>query len=132
MSTTTTAPPPVSTAEPEMSHRQILEVLVGLLAALFTGILSSTIVSNALPTIISDLEGSQTQYTWVITASLLAMTVSTPIWAKMSDLFNKKALVQTAIVVFVVGSVVAGFSRNVPELLGARVVQGLGMGGLTA
>ncbi|MDO9380551.1 MAG: MFS transporter [Nocardioidaceae bacterium] len=132
MSTTTTAPPPVSTAEPEMSHRQILEVLVGLLAALFTGILSSTIVSNALPTIISDLEGSQTQYTWVITASLLAMTVSTPIWAKMSDLFNKKTLVQTAIVVFVVGSVVAGFSRSVPELLGARVVQGLGMGGLTA
>jgi MFS family permease len=76
-----------------MGHRQILEVLVGLLAALFTAILSSTIVSNALPTIIADLEGTQTQYTWIVTASLLAMTVSTPVWGKLSDLYSKKALV---------------------------------------
>jgi len=116
----------------ELSHRQILEILAGLLAALFTAILSSTIVSNALPTIISDLKGSQTQYTWVITSSLLAMTVSTPIWGKLSDLFNKKVLVQTAIIMFVAGSVAAGMSQNVSELLGFRVVQGLGMGGLTA
>ncbi|MDQ3156422.1 MAG: EmrB/QacA family drug resistance transporter, partial [Actinomycetota bacterium] len=60
----------------ELTHREILEVLVGLLAALFTAIISSTIVSNALPTIIADLNGSQTQYTWVVTASLLAMTVT--------------------------------------------------------
>ncbi len=118
--------------EPEMSHREILEVLAGLLAALFTAIVSSTIVSNALPTIIGDLDGSQTQYTWVVTISLLAMTVSTPIWAKMSDLFNKKLLVQLAIIVFVIGSVFAGLSQNVPELLVCRGLQGLGMGGLTA
>ena len=60
---------------PELTHREILEVLFGLLAALFTAILSSTIVSNALPTIIADLDGSQMQYTWVVTSSLLAMTV---------------------------------------------------------
>ncbi|MDN5856340.1 MAG: MFS transporter, partial [Actinomycetia bacterium] len=118
--------------EPEMTHREILEVLAGLLAALFTAIVSSTIVSNALPTIIGDLDGSQTQYTWVVTISLLAMTVSTPIWAKLSDLFNKKMLVQVAIVVFVVGSVFAGLSQNVTELLACRALQGLGMGGLTA
>ncbi|MRK00724.1 MFS transporter [Aeromicrobium sp. S22] len=116
----------------ELSHREIMEVLFGLLAALFTAIISSTIVSNALPTIIADLEGSQTQYTWVVTASLLAMTVSTPVWGKLSDLVNKKVLVQISIVLFVIGSMLAGLSRNVPELIAMRVVQGVAMGGLTA
>ncbi|AWB91340.1 MDR family MFS transporter [Aeromicrobium chenweiae] len=116
----------------ELSHREIMEVLFGLLAALFTAIISSTIVSNALPTIIADLDGSQTQYTWVVTASLLAMTVSTPVWGKLSDLVNKKVLVQISIVVFVIGSMLAGLSRNVPELISMRVVQGVAMGGLTA
>ncbi|GAA4476980.1 MDR family MFS transporter [Rhodococcus olei] len=115
-----------------MTHREILEVLAGLLAALFTALISSTIVSTALPTIIGDLNGSQTQYAWVITTSLLATAASTPIWGKLSDLYNKKVLVQSAIVVFVVGSVIAGASQNVPVLLGARVIQGVGMGGLTA
>ncbi|MGW7682167.1 MFS transporter [Kribbella sp. NPDC054772] len=117
---------------PELSHREILEILAGLLAALFTAVLSSTIVSNALPTIIADLEGSQTQYTWVVTASLLAMTVATPVWGKLSDLLSKKLLVQLAIIMFVVGSMLAGASQNVPFLIGARVLQGLGMGGLMA
>lgn len=117
---------------PELTHREILEILIGLLAALFTAMLSSTIVSNALPTIIADLEGSQTQYTWVLTASLLATTVSTPIWGKLSDLMSKKLLVQLAISIFVIGSALAGLSHNVPFLIGARVLQGLGMGGLMA
>lgn len=116
----------------QLTHREILEVLFGLLAALFTAIISSTIVSNALPTIIADLQGSQTQYTWVVTASLLAMTVSTPVWGKLSDLFGKKFLVQLSIVIFVIGSVLAGISQNVPELIAMRAIQGLGMGGLTA
>ncbi|HEY3558208.1 MAG TPA: MFS transporter [Kribbella sp.] len=121
-----------SAGDPELSHREILEILAGLLAALFTAVLSSTIVSNALPTIIADLEGSQTQYTWVVTASLLAMTVSTPVWGKLSDLISKKLLVQLAIIAFVVGSMLAGISPNVPFLIGARVLQGLAMGGLMA
>ncbi|WUJ74574.1 MFS transporter [Kribbella soli] len=125
-------PPTPPTAAAELSHREILEILAGLLAALFTAVLSSTIVSNALPTIIADLEGSQTQYTWVVTASLLAMTVSTPVWGKLSDLMSKKLLVQLAIVMFVTGSVLAGASQNVPFLIGARVLQGLAMGGLMA
>ncbi|GAA2821638.1 MDR family MFS transporter [Kribbella solani] len=124
--------PGAAAGDPELSHREILEILAGLLAALFTAVLSSTIVSNALPTIIADLEGSQTQYTWVVTASLLAMTVSTPVWGKLSDLLSKKLLVQLAIVAFVIGSMLAGASQNVPFLIGARVLQGIAMGGLMA
>jgi EmrB/QacA subfamily drug resistance transporter len=120
------------TTSPDLSHREILEVLVGLLSALFVAIISTTIVSTALPTIIGDLKGNQTQYTWVVTASLLAMTVTGPIWSKLSDLFNKKVLVQVAIGIFLAGSLAAGAVQNVPELLAARAVQGLGMGGLIA
>ncbi|NLV77869.1 MAG: MFS transporter [Rhodococcus sp.] len=127
-----TPPGAVSTSEQVLTHREILAVLAGLLAALFTALLSSTIVSTALPTIIGDLQGTQTQYAWVITTALLANAASTPIWGKLADLFNKKLLVQISIVIFVVGSVIAGLAHNVPVLLGARVVQGLGMGGLTA
>ncbi|WP_433602507.1 MFS transporter [Nocardia sp. CA-135953] len=115
-----------------MTHRQILEALTGLLAALFTALLSTTIVSTALPTIIGDLQGSQTAYAWVITTALLANAASTPIWGKFADLFNKKLLVQSAIVIFVAGSIVAGLAHNVAVLLVARVIQGIGMGGLTA
>lgn len=115
-----------------MTHKEIIEVLAGLLSALFVALVSATIVSTALPTIIADLKGTQTQYTWVVTASLLAMTVTGPIWSKLADLFDKKLLVQVAIVVFTIGSLLAGAVQNVPELLGARAVQGLGMGGLIA
>ncbi|WP_285727281.1 MFS transporter [Psychromicrobium xiongbiense] len=115
-----------------MTHRQILEALTGLLAALFTAILSSTIVANALPTIMSDLKGTQTDFAWVITAALLANAATVPIWGKLADLFNKKLLIQLNIVVFVIGSVSAGLSQNIPLLLTARVLQGVAMGGLTA
>ncbi|MEU3175248.1 MDR family MFS transporter, partial [Streptomyces sp. NPDC007000] len=115
-----------------MSHRQILEALSGLLLGMFAAILSSTIVSNALPEIITDLGGGQSAYTWVVTAALLSMTASTPLWGKLADLISKKTLVQTALVVFVVGSVIAGTAQNPGMLITARVVQGLGAGGLTA
>ena len=89
---TDTAAPPAVARTTEPTHREIVEVLIGLLSALFVAILSTTIVSTALPTIIADLDGTQTQYTWVVTASLLAMTVTSPIWSKFSDLYNKKLL----------------------------------------
>ncbi len=126
--TTTTAPAPVET----LTHRQIMEVMTGLLAALFTALLSSTIVSTALPTIMSDLHGTQRQYTWVITSTLLAMTISTPIWGKLSDLFNKKLMIQLTIVLFVAGSIGAGLSQTVPPMMAFRAVQGVAMGGLIA
>jgi EmrB/QacA subfamily drug resistance transporter len=143
MSVTTssaTAPAPtVSTSAPApvggtkvYSHKEILEVMTGLLAALFTAMISTTIVSTALPTIMSDLHGTQRQYTWVITASLLALTVTTPIWGKLSDLFNKKVLVQLSIVLFVIGSVGAGLSQTVPPMMVFRALQGLALGGMIA
>ncbi|MDH6629770.1 EmrB/QacA subfamily drug resistance transporter [Streptomyces sp. LBL] len=115
-----------------MTHRQIMEALSGLLLGMFVAILSSTIVSNALPEIIGDLGGGQSAYTWVVTSTLLAMTATTPLWGKLADLYNKKALVQIALVIYVLGSVVAGLSQNPAMLIACRVVQGVGVGGLSA
>ncbi|MET4095007.1 MFS transporter [Arthrobacter sp. UYCu712] len=126
------APHPHAAPAPAMTHRQIMEALTGLLAAFFTAIISSTIVANALPTIMSELKGTQTDFAWVITAALLANAATTPIWGKLADLFNKKILVQLSIVIFVAGSVMAGLSETIPLLLTARVIQGIAMGGLTA
>jgi EmrB/QacA subfamily drug resistance transporter len=125
--------PTITRAEPgAMSHRQILEALSGLLLVLFVAMSSATIVSTALPRIIGSLNGSQTQYTWVVTASLLTATASTPIWGKLADLYSKKALVQASIVVFVLGSIVAGFAQSAGQLIAARAFQGIGMGGVQA
>ncbi|MFI7221107.1 MDR family MFS transporter [Micromonospora maritima] len=124
---------PTATAEAApMSRRQTLEALSGLLLVLFVAMLSSTVVSTALPKIIGALNGSQTQYTWVVTATLLTATATTPIWGKLADLFSKKLLIQVAIVVFLVGSVAAGFSQSAGQLIAARAFQGIGVGGLQA
>ncbi|MEU9353398.1 MFS transporter [Streptomyces griseoloalbus] len=115
-----------------MTHRQIMEALSGLLLGMFAAILSSTIVTNALPEIVGDLGGGQSAYTWVVTSSLLAMTASTPLWGKLADLVSKKALVQIGLIIYVVGSVVAGLAQNPAMLITARAIQGLGAGGLSA
>ena len=115
-----------------MTHRQIMEAISGLLLGMFVAILSSTIVTNALPHIISDLGGGQSAYTWVVTAALLAMTATTPLWGKLADLYNKKVLVQIALVIYVLGSMAAGLSQNSGMLIACRVVQGIGVGGLSA
>ncbi|TLW95324.1 MFS transporter [Saccharomonospora piscinae] len=127
----TTSAPAAPTTE-SMPHRQILKAFTGLLSALLVAMLSSTIVSSALPTILADLDGTQGQYTWVITAMLLTSTATTPIWGKLSDLFSKKVLYQVAIVVFTVGCVLGGFAQSMPQLIAFRAVQGIGMGGLQA
>lgn len=120
-------------AEPTaMSHRQVLEALSGLLLGMFVAILASTVVSTSLPKIIGDLGGGESAYTWVVTSTLLATTVSTPVWGKLADLFNRKLLIQLALVIFVLGSALAGFSQNPGTLITFRVLQGLGAGGLTA
>ncbi|MEU5564307.1 MDR family MFS transporter [Micromonospora musae] len=125
------APTTTAGAEP-MTHRRTLEALSGLLLVLFVALLSSTVVSTALPKIIGTLNGSQTQYTWVVTATLLTATATTPIWGKLADLFSKKLLIQLAIVVFLLGSIVAGFSQSAGQLIAARAFQGIGVGGLQA
>lgn len=121
-----------SAEQAPMSHRQIMEAISGLLLGMFVAILSSTIVTNALPHIITDLGGGQSAYTWVVTASLLAMTATTPLWGKLADLYSKKALVQIALVIYVLGSAAAGLSQNAGMLIACRVVQGVGVGGLSA
>ncbi|BAG22099.1 MFS transporter [Streptomyces griseus] len=113
-----------------MDHRHVLRALSGLLIVLFVAMISSTVVSVALPQIIGSLDGTQSQYTWVVTATLLASTASTPIWGKLADLFSKKLLLQIAIGIFVVSSVACGFAQSTEQLIAFRAVQGLGMGAL--
>ncbi|WP_371627848.1 MFS transporter [Streptomyces sp. NBC_01116] len=113
-----------------MDHRHVLRALSGLLIVLFVAMISSTVVSVALPQIIGSLDGTQSQYTWVVTATLLASTASTPIWGKLADLFSKKLLLQIAIGLFVVSSIACGFAQSTEQLIAFRAVQGLGMGAL--
>ncbi|MDR1999614.1 MAG: MFS transporter [Frankiaceae bacterium] len=97
---------------------------------MFVSILSSTIVTNALPRISRELKGSESQYTWVVAATLLAMTASTPIWGKLADRLNRKMLMQLALALYTVASIFAGFSQSMGMLIGARALQGIGSGGV--
>ncbi|MFJ2619900.1 DHA2 family efflux MFS transporter permease subunit [Glutamicibacter sp. NPDC087344] len=125
-----TATAPV--AQPKMSHRQIMQSLTGLLMGMFVSILAGTVVSSSLPVIVSDLNGGQTAYTWVVTATLLATTISTPIWGKLADLGNRKLLLQISLAMFVLASAAAGFAQNTEFLITMRVIQGLAGGGMGA
>jgi EmrB/QacA subfamily drug resistance transporter len=113
----------------ELSHRQILTIMSGLLLGMLLAALDQTIVSTALPRIVGDLHGL-THIAWVTTAYLLAATVTTPLWGKLGDLFGRKYLFQAAIVIFLVGSVLSGLAGSMFELIAFRFVQGLGAGGL--
>ena len=128
----TTQPAVPAAGSPTMSHREILEALSGLLLGMFVTILASTVVSNALPRIISDLHAGESAYTWVVTATLLALTVTTPIWGKLADLTSKKLLIQLSLTIYVIGSALAGLSQNAGMLIAFRAVQGVGAGGLAA
>ena len=135
MSQTLTPQPsaePAAQPAATMSHRAVLEALSGLMLAMFVAMLSSTVLSNALPVIVADLHGTESGYTWVMVSMLLALTSTTPIWGKLADLFNKKLLVQVALLIYVGGSILAGLSTSMSMLIGARVIQGIGVGGLTA
>lgn len=116
---------------PRYTHRQILEILSGLILALFVSSLSATVVGTALPTIVGEL-GGQDKLAWVASATLLTTTASTPLWGKVSDLLGRKRVFQAAIVVFVVASALAGLSQNMGQLIVARALQGIGAGGLQA
>jgi EmrB/QacA subfamily drug resistance transporter len=114
-----------------LSHRQILVVLVGLMAGMFLAALDQSIVGTALPRIVSDL-GGLNHLSWVVTAYLLTSTASTPLWGKISDLYGRRPIFQAAIVVFVAGSLVSALASDMAVLIGGRAVQGLGAGGLIA
>lgn len=114
-----------------LSHRQILVVLGGLLTGMFLSALDQSIVGTALPRITSELGGLD-KLSWVVTAYLLTATASTPLWGKISDLYGRRPLFQAAIVIFILGSALAGFAQNIEQLIAFRAVQGLGGGGLMA
>ena len=132
MTTSSTKAIPAAPLEEKRSHRQVLQALSGLLLGMFVSMLASTVVSTSLPVIVHDLDGDQAAFTWVITATLLTTAISTPIWGKLADLFNRKVLIQLAIVIFVLATAAAGFSQDTTMLIAFRAVQGIGAGGLAA
>ena len=126
------SPVDAATAEgalPNLGRRRILLIIGALMCGMLLAALDQTIVSTALPTIVGDLKGGS-HIAWVVTAYLLATTVSTPLWGKLGDMYGRKIFFQAAIVIFLVGSVLSGLSTSMFMLIAFRAVQGLGSGGL--
>ncbi|HZR95161.1 MAG TPA: MDR family MFS transporter [Gaiellaceae bacterium] len=111
------------------SKRRVRLVMGALLLVLLLASLDQTIVSTALPTIVGDLGGLK-HLSWVVTAYLLSSTVASPIYGKLGDIYGRKRVLQLAIVIFLLGSVLCGLAQNMIELIGFRALQGLGGGGL--
>ncbi|WP_369822483.1 MFS transporter [Cellulomonas sp. KH9] len=130
--TTVDRPTPAGDTPAPMTHREVLEALSGILLGMFVSILATSVVSTSLPRIITDLGGSQSAFTWVVTATLLTTTVSTPIWGKLADLVDRKLLIQLALAISVISSALAGLAHTTEMLIGMRALQGIGAGGLTA
>ncbi len=116
-------------ALPGLGRRRILLIIGALMCGMLLAALDQTIVSTALPTIVGDLKGGS-HIAWVITAYLLATTVSTPLWGKLGDQYGRKVFFQAAIVIFLIGSVLSGLSNSMVMLIAFRALQGLGAGGL--
>ncbi|MFI1063408.1 DHA2 family efflux MFS transporter permease subunit [Streptomyces spororaveus] len=113
----------------EHASRDVLVSIGALLLGLLIAALDQTIVSTALPTIVSDL-GGMAHLSWVVTAYMLASTAATPLWGKLGDQYGRKKLFQYAIVLFLIGSALCGIAQDMPQLIGFRALQGLGGGGL--
>lgn len=123
--------PPLSGLDQQLdvTKRRLWVILSALMLTMMLAALDQTIVSTALPTITSDL-GGLNELSWVVTAYLLASTSTTPIWGKVSDLYGRKLMLQSAVVVFLIGSAAAGLSQNMGQLIATRALQGVGAGGL--
>jgi EmrB/QacA subfamily drug resistance transporter len=113
----------------QLTHRQVLVVFSGLLMVMLLAALDSTIVSTALPTIVKDLGGLD-HLAWVVTGYLLAQTIVTPVYGKLGDLYGRKVVLQSAVVLFLAGSALCGLSQSMTQLIAFRAIQGLGGGGL--
>jgi EmrB/QacA subfamily drug resistance transporter len=122
-------PVAIEAAPAPLEHRKVLVAFSGLLLVMLLAALDSTIVSTALPTIVGELGGLE-HLAWVVTAYLLAQTVVTPVYGKLGDLYGRKVVLQSAILIFLVGSALCGLSRNMTQLIVFRAIQGLGGGGL--
>ncbi|MFT4148404.1 MAG: MDR family MFS transporter, partial [Micrococcaceae bacterium] len=111
------------------THQQRLVIIASLMIAMTLAMLDQTIVGPALPTIVGDLGGLE-HLSWVTTAYVLASTVSTPLFGKLGDIYSRKIIFMTSIIIFLIGSMAAGLSNTMGELIAARAFQGLGGGGL--
>ncbi|HEX6631430.1 MAG TPA: MFS transporter [Gemmatimonadaceae bacterium] len=125
---TATAVPPAAAPVPITAGRRNA-VIGGLLLVMLLGALDSTIVATALPTIVGELGGLE-RLAWVVTAYLLAQTVVTPLYGKLGDLYGRKRVLQSAVVLFLLGSALCGMSRSMFQLILFRAIQGVGGGGL--
>lgn len=114
------------------SESSVWPVMTALVMSMFVSMLSTTVVSSSLPVIITDLGGGQSALTWVVAATLLTTTVSTPVWGKLSDLFDRKLLLISALGIFVTATTVAGLSTSPAMLIAMRALQGIGAGGLVS
>src|SRR5689334_8563474 len=118
-----------ATATPTQPAPRVRPIFGALLLVMLLASLDQTIVSTALPTIVGDL-GGLAHLSWVVTAYLLSSTVAGPLYGKLGDLYGRKLLLQSAIVIFLIGSALCGLSQTMGELIAFRAVQGLGGGGL--
>ncbi|WP_428983201.1 MDR family MFS transporter [Phytohabitans maris] len=116
-------------SRPRLSQQQILLLMAGLMSGMLLAALDQTIVGTALPTIVGELGGID-HYSWVVTAYLLASTASTPLYGKISDLYGRRPVFLFSIGTFLVGSLLAGLSQDMTQLIITRGIQGLGAGGL--
>src|SRR5207302_10048054 len=117
---------------PETGHvrrGEVIIVLPGVMLAMLLAMLDNMIVSTAMPRIVGDLHGLS-HLSWVVTAYVLGTTVSTPLWGKIGDLYGRKNIFLTSIVIFLAGSALSGAAHSMPQLIGFRALQGLGAGGL--
>ena len=129
---TSTAAGPAAAGPDGQQNKREVRIAIGALAlGLLLAALDQTIVSTALPTIVSELGGIN-HLSWVVTAYLLASTAATPLWGKLGDMYGRKRLFQTVIVIFLIGSALCGISQSMGELIAFRALQGLGGGGLIA
>src|SRR5712664_543809 len=127
---TTTADVGTAPGGPQaIERRRVLVIIGALLLGMLLAALDQTIVATALPTIAGDLHGLS-HLSWVVTAYLLASTISTPLWGKLGDLYGRKIFFQAAIIIFLIGSALAGLSHTMLQLIAFRAVQGIGGGGL--
>ncbi|HEX5167406.1 MAG TPA: MDR family MFS transporter [Thermomicrobiales bacterium] len=115
----------------DLTHRQIMVVLGGVMIGMLLAALDQSIVGVALPRIVSDL-GGLNHLAWVVTAYLLTSTATTPLWGKISDLYGRRKIFQATIVIFLIGSALCGLAQNMPQLIAFRAIQGIGGGGLMA
>jgi EmrB/QacA subfamily drug resistance transporter len=123
------AAPPEEPGAQWLTHRQIMVVLPGLLMAMLLAMLDQLVVGTALPRIVGDL-GGVSHLSWVVTAYILASTITTPFYGKLGDMYGRKKFFIFAIVIFLAGSALSGLSTSMAQLITFRAIQGLGAGGL--